>query len=216
MSELSAASVAALTDYMFIPDSVLRADCTIVLGMTLFHRPVARAIELQAQGLAGRVIFSGGYNPRLQSCEAHEMQKAWRRLGQTDDVLDIEAFSTNTRENMTHVKSLLENKGWLTDTHTVNLIAISYHMRRAVETFHDVFGQALTLGTASYPSQHCPPQGWADQQKGRDLVVSEFLKIQKYLPHRLPPEASSLARALAAQTLPSQSESMAPPAVCKN
>jgi hypothetical protein len=199
MTGLSASSVSALTDFMFVPDKVLRADCTIVLGMTLFHRPVARALQLQAQGLAGRVIFSGGYNPRLESFEAIEMQKEWHRLGQDMDLVQIETTSTNTRENMSHVKFLLEDKGWLTGTRTVNLIAISYHMRRALETFHDVFGNDLNLGTASYPSQHCPPLGWDRHPKGRDLVVDEFLKIYQYLPHRLTAEVVSLARALAAQ-----------------
>lgn len=184
--EPSATAVAALTNFMFLPDKAIRADCTFVLGMTLFHRPVARAVELHDQNLAGRIIFSGGYNPRLQAQEADEMRALWCQLGRPEAVVQVERESTNTRENMEGIKSLLERQGLMTEIHSVNLVAISYHMRRALETFRDVFGDAWTVGTASYPSQYCSPHGWAQNARGRELVLSEFVKIRQHLPHRLP------------------------------
>lgn len=185
MIELSAATVVALTSYMFVPDAEIHADCTIVLGMTLFHRPVSRVMELHDRGMTGVIVFTGGYNHRLESPEADQMLALWKRLGRSDAAVEIETESTNTRENMMGVKSLLEHRGLLPGIRSVNIVTISYHMRRALETFHDVFGETLTVGTASYPSQYCPPQGWAGNALGRDLVLTEYGKIRSYLPHRL-------------------------------
>jgi hypothetical protein len=185
MIELPSAVVTALTGYMFLPDTELHADCTIVLGMTLFHRPVSRVVELHDRGMTGVIVFSGGYNHRLQSLEADQMLALWRRLGRPDAAVEIEAESTNTRENMVGVKNLLEQRGLLPEIRSINIVTISYHMRRALETFRDIFGEALAVGTASYPSQYCPPQGWADDIRGRDLVLAEYGKIHRYLPHRL-------------------------------
>lgn len=185
MPELSPEQVQALTRYMFIDDTTLQADCTLVLGMTLVHRPVARAAQLHERGQAGLIVFSGGPNPRLHTTEALAMHGHWCGLGHSDRQVRLETRSTHTRENMTETRDLLEREGLLKGIRRMNLVTISYHMRRAVETFRDVFGDHIALGTASYPSVHCPPQGWAHDPQGRALVLAEFEKIRQYLPHRL-------------------------------
>ena len=186
MLQLDPAAIAGITEYMFVPDDVLAADATIVLGMTLWHRPLQKAMQLHQDGLAGKLVFSGGYNPKIGSCEALEMRDRWVEHGYPENDLLLDAQSGNTRENMENSRRLLAEHGVLRSDMRVNLISITYHMRRAVETFRDVFGRDVLLGAANYSSMYCDPLAWFENRQGRDLVLGEIMKIRKYFPDRVP------------------------------
>ncbi len=184
MLRLDPESISAITEYMFVPDDVLDADATIVLGMTLWHRPLQKATELHRAGVAGTLVLSGGYNPKISAVEALEMRKLWVERGYPEQRLLIDAHAGNTRENMENSRSLLLKHGMLRSGMRINIISINYHMRRAVETFREVFGPGVHLGIANYPSMHCDPLAWFANGQGRDLVIGEALKIRKYFPDR--------------------------------
>lgn len=177
----------ALAEYMFVPNRPLVADATIVLGMTLWQRPLARALELFNEGKTGIMIFSGGYNAKLNASEAGQMESAWTKLGTSYTDILIDDQSSNTRENMLNSKKLLTNIGSLSDDMTINIVAISYHMRRCVETFRDVFGNKISLGISNYPSKYCDPELWHLNQQGRRLIIGEAIKILHYLPNAQAP-----------------------------
>lgn len=184
MLRLDAGSISAMTEYMFVPDDVLDADATIVLGMTLWHRPLQKAMELHRDGVAGTLVFSGGYNPKISAVEALAMKALWIECGFPEQGLLIDAHAGNTRENMENSRSLLLRHGLLRVGIRINIISINYHMRRAVETFREVFGPGVDLGVVNYPSIHCDPLAWFANAQERDLVVGEATKIRKYFPDR--------------------------------
>lgn len=184
MLRLDPESISAITEYMFVPDDVLDADATIVLGMSLWHRPLQKAMELHQDGVAGRLVFSGGYNPKISAVESLAMKTLWIERGFPEQCLLIDAHAGNTRENMENSRGLLLRHGMLRHGMSINIISISYHMRRAAETFREVFGPGVNLGIANYPSMHCDPHAWFANCQGRDLVLGEAMKIQKYFPDR--------------------------------
>ncbi len=186
-------SIQHISGYMFVPDDVLEADATIVLGMTLWERPLQKAMELHQSGKAGALVFSGGHNPRIGGCEALQMRDRWIRQGYPENQLLIDSSATNTRENMAHSRSLLAQRGMLRHGARINIIAISYHMRRAVETFRDVFGADVTAGIVNYPSKYCDPVRWFENSRGRELVLGEAMKIRKYFPDLAPRLDEALA-----------------------
>ncbi len=186
MSCIDSSSIGRLTDYMFVPDRVLEADATIVLGMTLWERPLQKAIELHQSKQAGVLVFSGGYNPRIDGCEALKMRDEWIRQGYPENRLLVDAKSANTLENMANARRLLAKHGLLRCSMHINIISISYHMRRAVETFRAVFGSELNPGIANYPSKYCDPVRWFEDSDGRALLLGEAMKIRKYFPERAP------------------------------
>lgn len=186
MSKSKELSIEMITNYMFVPDSTLKADATIVLGMTLWHRPVIKAIEVHLKDLAGTLIFSGGLNQKLGEIEAFKMLALWMELGHSPAHVLIETQSINTYENMTYSKALLEKNGLYTDQMRINIVAINYHMRRAVETFRAVFGNHIPLGIVNYPSIHCHPESWFDNREGKELILTEIAKINRYLPGQRP------------------------------
>lgn len=182
MPALDAAQIRALTDYMFVPDRVLPADVTIVLGQTRWHRPLERAISLYEAGLAGTLIFTGGFNARLDAAEAFKMQEAWVDKAYPLRHVLVDTNATNTLENMINAKRLLESNGLFRQDLSINLVSINYHMRRALETLRLVWGQEIHVGIANYPSQYCHPMHWSENDTGRQLILTEVRKIQKYLP----------------------------------
>ncbi len=184
MPLLDSPSIAGITDYMFVPDDVLDADATIVLGMTLWERPLQKAMELQRDGQAGTLVFSGGYNPKIGDYEALKMRDYWIRGGFPGNKPLVDPRSTNTRENMENSRKLLAERGILRHGARINIISINYHMRRAVETFRDVFGTDVNLGVANYMSKYCHPLGWFDDVQGRELLLGEVQKIRRYFPDR--------------------------------
>ena len=175
-------SIKQISDYMFVPDNAIKADATLVLGMTLYHRPLAMAAELHHQDLAGTMIFSGGHNQKLGGAEALQMMARWTEMGLPIDRVLIEHQALNTRENMSHSKKLLEEKGLLIEPMRINIVAISYHMRRAVETCRSVFGDEIILGTVNYSSVYCQPESWFNDLNGKKLILTELGKIIRYLP----------------------------------
>lgn len=184
-SILEASSIATLTDYMFLKDNVLDADVTIVLGQTRWERPLERALELYSQGLAGTVVLTGGFNPRLGTTEAQKMQEAWLSMGHGKESLIIESRASNTMENMVYSHKLLKDNGVLRNCKKVNVVSINYHMRRSVETFRHVFSDIeIELGVVNYPSIYCSPESWHLNPRGRELIITEYDKIQSYLARR--------------------------------
>ncbi len=183
MSDLHGHRIREITDYMFLPDRPVVADATIVLGQTLWHRPFQKSVEIYKTGTAGKIIFTGGFNPKLGSCEALRMRRTWEKLGySTNDVL-IDSAATNTLENMQNARALIAGEALLKDCKAINIITINYHMRRAVETLKHVFADAsIQIGIVNYPSRYCGPDAWFADQTGRTLVISELAKIRKYLP----------------------------------
>jgi uncharacterized SAM-binding protein YcdF (DUF218 family) len=176
-------SIAEISNYMFLEDCPIEADVTIVLGQTIWQRPLGKAVEVYMQGLCNTYIFTGGFNQKLNDVEALCMAKEWKRLGYADKATYlVESSSSNTMENMIHSREVLESQGLLESTKKVNLITINFHMRRAVETFKHVFAnESIDLGIINYPSIYCDPKSWHQNEKGYELVISEFNKIVTYL-----------------------------------
>lgn len=174
--------IQCMTDYMFVPDSVGRSDATIVLGMTLWQRPLEKALELFDLNLSGTLIFSGGPNSKLARAESLHMYEHWLALSKPAENVLVDQRSSNTRENMIHSKTLLEAQGFQTDSMHINVIAINYHMRRAVETFRAVFGNRVSVGVVNYQSIYCHPESWFQNSQGTKLICTEARKIKQYLP----------------------------------
>ena len=182
MSGLNEIQIRALTDYMFVPDKILKADATLVLGTSLWERPLLRALKLYEQDVAGILVFSGGFNPKIGGAEALAMQARWVSLGLPAERVLLDSASTNTRENMINSKELLATNGLLFSGMKINIVSINYHMRRAIETFKDVFGDEFLVGVANYPSKYCDRASWFQNEHGQKLILAEALKIRRYLP----------------------------------
>src|SRR5690606_24650942 len=135
---------ARLSDYLFIPDELFPADFAIVFGMTGWRRPLERALRLYRDGLVRRLVFTGGFNPRIGVAEAEAMAAEALRLGipQGDFLVDDKA--TNTAENVANARRLIDAD--LAGPHSVILVAIHFHLRRVRMTAEKVFPRSIRIG----------------------------------------------------------------------
>lgn len=182
------ASHAALSSYFFIPDNEIKADVTFVLGMTLWQRPVVRVLELYRKGLAGQIIFTGGYNSKIGQPEAEAMAVYARSCGIPGSNIHVEPVSGNTRENFINCLQLMDALGLPGDDCRINIVTISFHMRRALLTLQDVSSSRLSVGTASYPSVHYSDSGWHQTMRGQHDLFQEMKKVATYFPGIIPVE----------------------------
>jgi hypothetical protein len=173
--------VAALSKYLFCADTLFPADVAIVFGMTAWHRPVDRAIQLYRLGLAPKLLFTGGFNARLQANEAVEMARAALNRGVPRTDIIVEACSANTGDNVVNSLRSIERQIGLHTVGSVLLVAIHFHARRARLTAERHFPRHIRFGSASYPSAFYSERAWHLSDRGRADVYSEAAKIETYL-----------------------------------
>ena len=173
-------AVEAITRLIFVPDRPVKADFTIVLGMSLWQRPVACACGLYRQGLTGKLIFTGGHNDRLQGTEGEAMLAGALAAGIAPADAICENRATHTRENMELSWRLMQAAQ--ADVRAVNLIAIHHHLPRALLSARAVLPGHVRLGHVSYPSIHFDSGNWHDSARGRKDVLAEFEKLKNYFP----------------------------------
>jgi uncharacterized SAM-binding protein YcdF (DUF218 family) len=170
-----------ISDYLFVPDDIFEADVALVFGMSLWHRPLEKSIELHAAGVVRKLLFTGGYNAKIEAREAEAMARGAADRGvPAADVL-VEPCSSNTRENVERSLDLLASREGLGSLTGVLLVAIGFHMRRALLTARRVFPAHVRIGTCSYDSIHYTKDSWPGSEIGRRDVISEIEKIRRYL-----------------------------------
>jgi uncharacterized SAM-binding protein YcdF (DUF218 family) len=180
----------AIDSYLFVEDREIEADFTIVLGITLWHRPLARALKLYKSGVSGTLILSGGHNAKLSTSEASEMYARAILWGVDDKKILCDRLSTNTHENFLNSFNLIS--GATGSRHlAINIVAINYHMRRALLTARKVLPEGTLIGTASYPSVFFSDKNWHQCERGRKDVSCELEKIRRYFPAQFPAEMLS-------------------------
>jgi len=172
--------VAKVSKYIFVPDNFLDADVAIVLGMSDWRRPVARAVELYREGKAGRLLFTGGYNSKIEATEAVEMAALARASGVPGASILVEPRAAHTDQNMSLSRDLLAARIGLADLRSILLVTIHYHIRRAIIAARRHFPRSTEIGWVCYPSRHYTSSDWYLSPRGRDNVASEVDKIEKY------------------------------------
>jgi uncharacterized SAM-binding protein YcdF (DUF218 family) len=179
-AKIETSTIRQLTDFIFIDDKLFVADAAIVFGMTSWKMPAARAVALYRAGMAKKLIFTGGLNPRIQKVEAVEMASAAASGGIPAADILIDPASTNTAENVANALRCIERSMGLDSVKSILLVAIHFHMRRVKMTAERAFPRHIVLGTASYPSAFYTRANWHLSEKGRTDVYSELKKIGTY------------------------------------
>lgn len=173
-----------------IRDEVPRgADVIIVLGGGVVvethalpfgpEERVAEGIRLWQDGLAPRIMMTGGLVEGTDYTESNVMRAYAEQLGVPRENIIEEMDAHDTHENATNSKRIMQERGWKTA-----LVVTSYfHTRRACEVFEK---EGVTIiCVAAYPS--------ADFQKNpyrnliefksilRDYLATVYYALQDYI-----------------------------------
>lgn len=148
-----------LWDYNNLNQPIKKSDAILVLGSN-DTRVAKRGAELFLQGFAPYMIFSGNVGRLSKNAfnkpEAEIFAGVAVRMGVPMDKIIIENTSTNTEENITFTRKLLEEKGLKFKSFIV--VQIPYTCRRAYATFKkqwsnvDIIITAPLISFADYPN----------------------------------------------------------------
>ena len=158
----------------FPPDRLIAADVAVVLGGNDPFRPAERAVRLYLDGQVRQLLFTGGFNPRLGANEADEMARFAQAAGVPDEAILIEPCASNTDENLQFSRTMLGTPS------AVLLVAIHFHVARALLAARKHFPPSVDIGWTCYPSRYHRSADWASSPKGRTDVESETRKIALY------------------------------------
>lgn len=156
------------------------ADLIFVLGSNDL-RVADRAAELFHQGLAPRILFSGGTGRLTEGwtdTEAEQFAARARELGVPDEAILIENRSTNTGENIRFSRELLMEKGL--DPKSILAVQKPYMERRVLAAMEVQWpGVSLRvtsprLSFADYCSEEIP------EQLVIEAMVGDFQRILDY------------------------------------
>lgn len=170
-----------LWDYHHMNNVVVQADCIFVL-CSMDTRVAERAVELYQQGYAPYILFSGGSGVLTKDIfkkpEAEVFADVAMRLGVPKDVILIENKSTNTGENVSLSKKLLEEK----NLHFTTFILVQkpYMERRTYATFKKVWPEKDFIVTSPLLSFEEYTKDEAFKELTINVMVGDLQRIKEY------------------------------------
>ncbi|MEW6281040.1 MAG: YdcF family protein [Candidatus Eremiobacterota bacterium] len=159
-----------------------RADCIVVpgarvcsdgtLGPSLQAR-VNHAIELQRQGWARALVFTGGQGAS-GAIESESAREYALRHGLPAQVLFVEVRSHNTWENFLFAREVMREQGFRSCLVTTD----PFHTKRCLMIAHD-------LGIPAYPAPTFQGPAWRRPQSFAFYTARECLSMLKYAVERV-------------------------------
>ena len=187
-------------DYLCLRQTPQKADC--IVGFGNFNTDIAiRAAQLYRQGLAPKVLFTGGLGRNTQGLLPEPEAVRFARVAMdqgvpAQDIL-LEEQSANTAENIRFTRRLLEEKGL---PHGRILGVHQPFMERRIQAAMGVYWPELDFSVTS-PQVTIPEYLQRAQQQGISehasicVIVGDFQRMELYaqkgwqLPQQIPQEA---------------------------
>lgn len=175
-------SISEVTRYIFLPSQLCRADMALIFG-TRHPEPLCVAADLYHQGLAPKILVTGGRNRTTGIIESEEMSKGLIALGVLQQDILAECESTNTLENVVSAKRFIEQTLGFDCVREVLFIVKSHHARRGLMTMKRYFPSTVRVWPVSYTYDidGFTRDNWFLTERGRDKVWGEWERIQTYL-----------------------------------
>ena len=187
-------------DYLCLGQEPQKADC--IVGFGNFNTDIARrAAELYHQGLAPKILFTGGLGRNTEGLlpepEAVRFAKVAMACGVPAKDILIEDRSTNTKENIEFTRAMLEKEGISTD----HILGVHQpFMERRIKAAMGVYWPELNFSVTS-PQVTIPEylarakeQG-ITEQASVSVIVGDFQRMDLYakkgyqLPQHIPETA---------------------------
>ena len=196
-------------DYLCLNQTLEKADC--IVGFGNFNTDIARrAAELYHQGLAPKVLFTGGLGRNTEGLlpepEAVRFAKVAMECGVPEEDILIEEKSRNTRENIEFTRELLEEKG-IPQGHLLGVH--QPFMERRITAAMGVYWPNVRFSVTS-PQVTIPQYLARAREQGVSenasvsVIVGDFQRMDLYaklgyqLPQHIPEEAWAAFRELVA------------------
>jgi len=119
--------------------TVARVDCIVILGASVWpggqpshvlRDRIVRAAELYHEGVADKIICSGGVG-KHPPAEAEVEKQLLMKAGVAEENIIVEAASTSTAEQAVLIKKICDREGF----NSIALVTSFYHEKRATQLF---------------------------------------------------------------------------------
>ena len=198
-----------LWDYLQLHQQPRKAD--VIVGFGNFNTNIARrAAQLYFQGLAPKILFTGGLGRNTQGLlpepEAVRFARVAREMGVPEQDILLEDKSTNTAENIQFTRALLEAENI---PHGHILGVHQPFMERRIAAAVGVYWPELSFSvtspqvTTQQYLQDAKAQG-ITENAAVSVIVGDFQRMDLYakkgwqVPQEIPPEAWAAFHALVA------------------
>ena len=170
-----------LWDYHLMHHELAEADCILALGSHDL-RVAERAADLYIQGLAPLVIMSGGLGNFTQGMwtekEADKFAAIAIKMGVPAHAILIENKSSNTGENISFTKRLLDEKG--IDPKRFIVVQKPYMERRSFATFKKHWPEKELIVTSPQISFENYPNNEIPLVRVINIMVGDLQRIKLY------------------------------------
>ena len=170
-----------LWDYHLMHHELTKADCILALGSHDL-RVAERAADLYIQGLAPLVIMSGGLGNFTQGMwtekEADKFAAIAIKMGVPANAILIENKSSNTGENISFTKRLLDEKGIAPKCFIV--VQKPYMERRSFATFKKHWPEKELIVTSPQISIENYPNNEIPLVRVINIMVGDLQRIKLY------------------------------------
>ena len=162
--------------FLVVQDPPRPADAIIVLGGDWKGR-IEKAVELYRQGLAPRIVVTGGRRVAPETTEADYLAAVAVRAGVPRDAIIIERSSDSTWQNALHTLELARQQGY----RRVLLVTSDWHSRRASWIFRRLYGRAgIEVLSVPSPEWRFDTLRWWQYPDGGETVIMEYVRLVWY------------------------------------
>jgi len=170
-----------ITDYIFLEAKPNAADLAMVFGTRSYQEPCQTAKRLYEDGFAPKILLSGGNNRTTGRNEAREMALGLIDMGVAMTDIIVEDKSANTLENVLFSKRVIEEEIGFGNVRRILVVIKNYHARRALMTLKRHFPEGIEFIPIPYNLMGFNRDNWHQSEIGREKVMGEMERIEKYL-----------------------------------
>ncbi|HCS38944.1 MAG TPA: hypothetical protein DIW44_05090 [Anaerolineaceae bacterium] len=166
-------------DYLIIQDKIKNVDMIVTSSGAEYRTDYA--IELNKQGLASKLFFTGGYSEKNQRIEAEWSRRLALDAGAPDDAVIIDTSDVvSTYQEALRLRSYLDlHPETIT---TIMIVTDPYHTRRVKWAYKTVFGDQLKVRMVPVPFERTNlSKTWWKDAESRKLVWNEYVKLVFYV-----------------------------------
>ncbi len=169
-----------ITNYIFLKAKPQKADLALIFG-TRHQEAVNKVYELYSDKLISKILISGGVNRMTGEEEAAEMNKKLIYLGVKNNDIILENKAINSLENVLFSKRVIHKRIGFDKIKKIIVVVKHYHSRRALMTLKKYFPNNIKFIPIVYRVYGFTKDNWFKKEMGKKKVISEWVKIQKYL-----------------------------------
>lgn len=175
-------TINAINELLFIQDQPERVDLIFVLGSREMN-VIKKAVELFHNNFSPMLLISGGIheNRTYTTKEADLFKEYALQQNISESNIIIESDATNTKENFTFTKKLIEEKIGFKNLNKVMLIIKNFHCRRALMTAKQWWPKHIEyIIIPIMDERNIQPDNWWLNEISKTRVLDELRRISEY------------------------------------